>query len=874
MDQGNWQEIERLFQAAMDLPQADRKAFVERECVGRADLAAEVLELLDSASIHLIGSVVSEAAFDVVRPDEDQTFAKGQRVGQYLIMESLGKGGMGQVFRAVRDDGEFKQEVAIKVLRPEVAHGAEVIARFLAERRILASLEHPYIARLIDGGTHQGRPYLVMEYAREGLPLDQFIKDRKLTTNEKLQLFLKICEAVQHAHQRLVIHRDLKPSNILVLPDGSPKLLDFGIAKLLDMGDAPVTQVAPLTATGWMMLTPDYASPEQVAGEQITVASDVYSLGVVLFEALTGERPYRIKSYSPTEIHEAVRLATVPAPSSVVTRASGLYRQIAGDLDNVVLMALRKESARRYQSVEQLAADIKAHLEGRTVSARRDTFGYRASKFVRRNRAVVALAAMLAVAIITGTFLTIREGRRAQKRFNEVRALANSMMQEVDEEASQLPGSSTLRKLLAKNSMRYLDGLSSETGDDASLALELAAAYHRVGANLFTLESGSREMLLLAHSRGIAIQEYWWNKGVRNEEMRRSMVMGYAGLANLNPSQETSAASESYLQKALSLAKPEDGRAYFVAHSARLHIFADRGQLREALASGLEAHRVAVQTGQWSSSLRIATGTADAYRMLGATHKGVEFARAALAAANAHEKEWRTSAPQQRMISVLLGDLGQMLAHGINPSENKPCEAFEVAKQAVEIDERLAFDRDRAGQSRWTVALILDYTQLADAASLCGKTDPMPSIQRLVELAGPKMKLPGTDQSLALAHWSAGRKAQALKVIEESARGTGREDHEVYELLARFLLDTGNKQAAWRAEAKTRELAAQIPLADRKTRHHRDFLRARSLYRCIVSGDPTPGLRKQLRKLVATFPPEADSPELEPIRKFAASLSE
>ena len=513
---------------------ADRFAYVENECIGRPELQAEVLELLDSASVRIIESVIHAAAGSLAHHEPSaEPFATGQQIGAYVIMESLGRGGMGQVFRAMRSDDEFQHEVAIKVLRPEAAQGAELKSRFLSERRILASLEHPYIARLIDGGADRGQPYLVMEYARGGLPLDQYIKDRKLTTEEKLRLFLKICEAVQHAHQRLVVHRDLKPSNILVLPDGTPKLLDFGIAKLLDSDDNLRTQ-APLTATGWMMLTPDYASPEQVAGEPITVASDVYSLGVVLYEAVTGDRPYRIKSYTPVEIHQAVCSAAVPAPSSVVTHASRLYRQLAGDVDNIVLMAMRKEPERRYRSVEQFASDIQAHLNGLPVSARRDTFGYRSSKFIRRNKLVLAAltVAILALAIGFGVALwqasiARQQASNAETRFRQVRQLTNRFLFEFDEKIRNLEGSTPAREALVKTANEYLASLAKDAGEDRELQRELAIAYRMLGevqGGPRTASMGRSDDALQSYRKSVELSRRLFESGLRDPAMLEQTI--------------------------------------------------------------------------------------------------------------------------------------------------------------------------------------------------------------------------------------------------------------------------------------------------------------------------------------------------------------
>src|SRR5262249_25625550 len=288
---------------------------------------------------------------------------------------------MGAVYEADRDDEQFRQQVAIKIIKRGMDTDF-VRDRFLRERQILATLDHPHIARLFDGGaTEDGRPYFVMEFV-DGEPITDYCRRRELPLDEKLKLFRDVCSAVQHAHQKLVVHRDLKPSNILVTADGTPKLLDFGIAKLLapDTGEA-VTR----TETAIRLMTPDYASPEQVRGGAITTATDVYSLGVSLYELLTGRRPYQFETYSPLEIERAICDPEPPPPSDAARRQPGtslkLARQLAGDLDNIVLMAMRKKPDRRYQSVEQFSADLLRFGAGLPVAARPDSFVYRTGKF-------------------------------------------------------------------------------------------------------------------------------------------------------------------------------------------------------------------------------------------------------------------------------------------------------------------------------------------------------------------------------------------------------------------------------------------------------------------------------------------------------------
>jgi serine/threonine protein kinase len=360
-------------------------------------------------------------------PDESPNI--GRRIGPYRITRLLGAGGMGVVYLAERV-GDFSQQVALKLIRPGMASRA-VVSRFRSERQILAVLEHPNIARLLDGGaTEDGQPYLVMEYV-DGVPITVHATDRALTLRDRLLLFRKICAAVHHAHQNLIVHRDIKPANILVTADGAPKLMDFGIAKLL--GDAAADEAAPATQTGWRAMTPEYASPEQVRGLPMTTATDVYSLGIVLYELLTEQRPYAFATDTPSDV-ERIIVETEPRPPSAVAPPS-LSRALAGDLDTIVLKALDKDASRRYDSVDRLSADVQRHLDGAPILARPQTFGYRASRFIRRHRLAVGAAALVFMSLVVGLGAAVwqqriasRERQRADRRFNDVRALAHAFV--------------------------------------------------------------------------------------------------------------------------------------------------------------------------------------------------------------------------------------------------------------------------------------------------------------------------------------------------------------------------------------------------------------------------------------------------------------
>jgi non-specific serine/threonine protein kinase/serine/threonine-protein kinase len=551
-----WRRVETVFQKALDVAPENRERFLAEACAGDELLCREVERLIEG--YEAADEFLEHPAIDLkqiagdelqrLHPGDSPTPAhgleSGTRVGAYRILRVLGRGGMGTVYLAERAEGDFSKWVAVKVVNRWM-NTEFVLSRFRHERRALAALDHPNIARLMDGGaTDDGLPYIIMEHV-EGLDIDRYCDEHRLSINARLRLFLDVCAGVSHAHQSLIIHRDIKPSNILVTANGTPKLLDFGIAKILDpsLADGPLEH----TATVLRMLTPEYASPEQVRGERVTTASDVYSLGVLLYLLLTGRRPYHFRTRQIEEIARVICEQNPLRPSSAINsnglaagsgfgtvRATGkssddlstegatsdeargaadtapsldelalarstaperLRRRLANDLDNIVLKALRKEPARRYASVEQLAEDIERHLKGLPVRARADTFSYRSRKFARRNKAGIAAVAGVTLSLVVGLAATTWQWRiarieraraeaeavRAKRRFEDLRALTHSMMFEMHDAVSNLEGSTAARQLLARRTLEYLDGLAREAVADPTLQTELVIAYINLG---------------------------------------------------------------------------------------------------------------------------------------------------------------------------------------------------------------------------------------------------------------------------------------------------------------------------------------------------------------------------------------------------------
>jgi len=498
-----------LFADALKISAAQRAGWLDEHCADPA-VRAEVDSLLashDKAGDFLLNPVVDTDQYgDEALELEDLS---GGSVGRFRLVRVLGRGGMSAVYLGKRTEGDFAQEVAVKVIRRGMDSGP-ILRRFHTERRALASLEHPNIARLIDGGaTDDGRPYLVMEYV-DGLPIDRYCEQRQLSIAARLDLFRGVCEAVQHAHGRLVVHRDLKPSNILIGDDGRVKLLDFGIAKLLQPSDE--TDMPGLTVTVQRMMTPRYASPEQVRGESITTATDIYSLGVLLYELLTDKPPYRLERTSSREVERVICVTEPARPSTVVAPGSRLARSLAGDLDNIVLKAMRKEPERRYISAEHFAEDLRRHTEGRPVRARPDTLGYRAGKFLHRNLVAVIAASVVVLALVGATAISSRlylqsEQARQEAEIQRLTAarisdFLQSMMVAVDPVAMQSGEPVTVDRILAEAAGRIDTELASEPEVAAALHGTIANTYQNLGLFDRAEPHGRAQFALWSEVRG------------------------------------------------------------------------------------------------------------------------------------------------------------------------------------------------------------------------------------------------------------------------------------------------------------------------------------------------------------------------------------
>jgi eukaryotic-like serine/threonine-protein kinase len=547
MTRERWQHIREILGQALETDDRERTRYLDEACGGDAELRAEVESLLEAdeqaSRDFLTGRAIDHVANTVAGSRDADDSLRGRRIGSYLVLEEIGHGGMGTVYRAVRADDQYSKQVAVKVVRGGLGDKL-AIQRFKAERQILANLDHANIARLLDGGTTEdGRPYVVMEFI-EGLPIDEYCNRRKLSLRARLKLFCTVCSAVAFAHQRLVIHRDIKPGNILVTEEGEPKLLDFGIAKILDHDQQ--SDGGEATVTMLRLMTPEYASPEQVRGGVVTTSTDVYSLGVVLYGLLTGHRPYAAGSRTPHEMAQAVLDEEPERPSTLANR--GDQRRLRGDLDNIVMKALRKEPERRYASVEQFSDDIRKHLEGLPVSARPDTLVYRSSKFARRHRIAVIAAGLAVLALLGGMAATLREAyiaraerQLAEQRFNDVRKLANSLLFEVYDAIENLPGSTPARKVLVDRALEYLDKLATEAKGDLSLqnelALqrELATAYEKVGdvqGGFRSSNLGDPAGFVASYRKSLAIREAVLRGEPKDVQAQRELLRTHGRLSD------------------------------------------------------------------------------------------------------------------------------------------------------------------------------------------------------------------------------------------------------------------------------------------------------------------------------------------------------
>ena len=558
-----WNRIEEIFQSALERPSSERSEYIAQACGDDKELLAEIESLLasDAGGDTTFRSMVEADVQKLAQAPSSSEI--GLRIGPYRLVRELGSGGMGVVYLAVRSDDQYFQFVAIKMIRKGL-EWPSLVQRFRAERQILATLTHPNIGAILDGGeTEDGRPFIVMEYV-EGQPITLNSESRGLSIRQRVELFRSVCSAVHYAHQKLVIHRDIKPSNVLVTPEGVVKLIDFGVSKPLvpELCSGGV----PQTESWQRLMTPDYASPEQLRGQELTTATDVYSLGVLLFELLTGSRPYALGELSPAAAERLVCEQETRRPSSVHGLPNRIRKELSGDLDRIVLMAMEKDPSRRYLSAQHLEEDLVRFLQGRPVLARKSTSLYRLSKFLQRHK-VASLMTCATLVVLVGSVLFSRwQSRRADRRVKQVATLADSAISDMTEKLQLSSTSVETQAAMFQSALNYLNQLRHSSGDDPRLLLELSKAYERVGdlqGSPFVANLGNSGIAVASYQEALraAIEAHTRLPG---EESTETLIEAYQRLADMESFLGNIGEARDDYRKSLSVAlafwqeKPDD----------------------------------------------------------------------------------------------------------------------------------------------------------------------------------------------------------------------------------------------------------------------------------------------------------------------------
>ena len=747
MTHEEWQRVKTVVADAAELPPAERMAFVARQCSDDPALRLEVESVLAHAGDRF--ERAADAMGGAAESNAEESL-KGARLGAYEIVREIGRGGMGAVYLARRADEEFEKEVAIKLLK-RGTDTDEVLRRFRTERQILARLEHPNIARLIDAGTTpDGLPYFVMEYVN-GARITDFCRDENLNIPQRLELFLKVCAAVHFAHRNLVVHRDLKPGNILITPEREPKLLDFGIAKLL----SPDAEFAPMTAQDRQHFTPGYASPEQVRGEPVTTVSDVYSLGAILYELLSGRSSHAFATQHPsaTELFRVIVEQQPPRASSVAPTAE-TRRELRGDLDNILRTALRKEPERRYSGATAFADDIRRCLDGHPVRARPATFAYRAAKFIGRNKIAVAAAVLVLSAVLFGITAYVMETRRtafhAQREaahFRDLRKLANLFVFKYQDGIAALPGSTELRKELVKDALEYLNNLASKGTDDPALLRELGTAYKRIadvqggvlssvttGGTLSISNLGDTAGALENYAKALTIREQLARLQPDNKGIQIELAEIYANLGQINVALGKPAEAAEHFRQAIRMLRslvekePNDKTVLAQLRSSYWGLasvlalqpsnLGDTKGALEAMRNGISIGETLLAQEPQNVAYRqsLATGYGETGRLFfndGRIADALDYYRKALAIGESLVLENPTNPLSRRELAVQHRNVGAALLES-----GEKAGALEHFRQAIALFEQLVKDDPKDARTRRSSAY--GYRDLGEALAANG----------------------------------------------------------------------------------------------------------------------------------------------------------
>jgi non-specific serine/threonine protein kinase/serine/threonine-protein kinase len=750
-----WKQITQLTAEALERPEAERSSWLADACAGDEDLRLEVESLLaahcsagsflETGALAGVGAAVASA----MASQAPLTPMIGRRIGPYRILSELGHGGMGVVYLAERADAAFEKKTAIKVVRGGLP-GELLLQRFRDERRILATLEHPNIARLLDGGTTEdGLPYVVMEYV-DGVPLDVYCETARPSLVRRLQLFREVCAAVQFAHQRLVIHRDLKPRNILVTADGTPKLLDFGIAKLLQPGAVSESH----TQTGLRPFTLDAASPEQIRGEPMTVSSDVYALGVLLYHLMTGQHPYGPTPLTDPDLMRAI--CENPPVRPTAAARNGTRFDLSIELEWVVLKALRKEPDRRYGSVEQLAEDIRRYLSGLPVLAAPDSRRYRARKFAVRNRKFIAAGSLLILSLVAGLTATLWQARLAERqralaeqRFQNARRVASSMVFELHDAIEAVSGATAARALLLTRASEQLDALALDAPDDPMLLEELAVAYHRLGdvqGLTASAHLGDQPASRANHRKGLALRRILAARSPDDLEARARLVSSLIGTAY---AEDQVGASLEHAQAAVTTAefllaaKPKElrfRRALASAHYALGSQYRAIGDTPHALASFEQAtplYQAVYDSNTGDTEVRRSVALChkrlgaillerDPGQAVGHMRRAIELDEASLASSPMGPRQRRDLSTSNTQLGFALWRIGD--AQG----------ALVAYRRALSLREGLMRDDAKNVQAPHDVSSALYYIGVAENG-IGNRAEAIASFQRAMPLAAVRL---------------------------------------------------------------------------------------------------------------------------------------
>ena len=521
MDKALWEQLKPILEVALTLNHADRDTYLKEACSGNIKQYEIALRLLAHESPVTLG--LSEM-IELTEPLS--MYQEGQIFGNYKLIKEIGRGGMGAVFLAERTDGEYDQKVAIKILQ-EGRTSDSLIHKLRNERQILANLKHPNIVNILDGGTtDQGIPFIVMEYV-DGTVITDYIEEHNLSLQQRLDLFQKLCEVISYAHQKLIIHRDIKPSNILISQTGELKLLDFGIAKILDQ------QGQSFQDTQQLFITPDYASPEHIKGQPLTTASEVYSLGILFYQILTGVNPFKSVQTSLSSMIERVCDYNPPPPSKLSEKTN---TKLNSDIDNICLKALRKDPKDRYQSVDHFSQDIDRYLKHLPVSATKDQWSYRAKKFMVRNQTYIISGLIIFLITIAGLFSSLYQAREARSMFNDLRGLTGSMLFEFYDGVASLEGTTQVKKMVVSKALTYLEKMQDRNSGNYDLMNDVSDGYQRLGniqGNSYYANMGLSDDAFKSYQKAVTISENLVVKNPNNQKYIFSLAEAFLGLGDV-----------------------------------------------------------------------------------------------------------------------------------------------------------------------------------------------------------------------------------------------------------------------------------------------------------------------------------------------------